>query len=309
MSSSSVPDEWVECISRRSADRITCARSLSSSRCAAAREQLAGSGLRLYESLDEALAAGGFEAALIAAPSGLHHDLVDALYDGGRAHVVREAVRASRLRHPARRRSRGGRPVTPLQIGYWRRFVPELHTLHDEIANGALGEIAFIQAWQWDGEPPAAELPPHERRPTARHGRARVRHGALAHRARHSAAGRDRQRRQLGGDLGRGPARERARHREAVGWGSRCDLAGPPLRPWRLLLGRGDRHARLAPLRVHDGNRRRRCVQAGHSSTKSRRSLPASAASRPRPPPPTTPSPPWTAVEVGTAMYSKGART
>jgi myo-inositol 2-dehydrogenase / D-chiro-inositol 1-dehydrogenase len=44
----------------------------------------------------------------------------------------------------------------PLQIGYWRRFVPELQALRDEIAGGQLGDIALIQAWQWDGEPPAA---------------------------------------------------------------------------------------------------------------------------------------------------------
>src|SRR6187200_1153133 len=50
---------------------------------AASREQLADSGLALYASLDEALAAGGFDAALIAAPTGLHRDLVDQLMTAG----------------------------------------------------------------------------------------------------------------------------------------------------------------------------------------------------------------------------------
>jgi myo-inositol 2-dehydrogenase/D-chiro-inositol 1-dehydrogenase len=122
---------------------------------AAAREQLAGSGLELYESLDEALAAGGFDAALIAAPSGLHRDLVDGLMTAGVPTLCEKpcGLKSSDTQHAA---DRAAATRTPLQIGYWRRFVPELRALRDEIASGALGEIAFIQAWQWDGEPPAA---------------------------------------------------------------------------------------------------------------------------------------------------------
>jgi myo-inositol 2-dehydrogenase/D-chiro-inositol 1-dehydrogenase len=122
---------------------------------AAAREQLAGIGLELYESLDEALAAGGFDAALIAAPSGLHRDLVVALLRYGVPSLCEKpcGIESSDTQHAADRATATG---TPLQIGYWRRFVPELRALRDEIASGGLGEIAFIQAWQWDGEPPAA---------------------------------------------------------------------------------------------------------------------------------------------------------
>jgi myo-inositol 2-dehydrogenase/D-chiro-inositol 1-dehydrogenase len=117
---------------------------------AAAREQLAGSGLELYESLDEALAAGGFDAALIAAPSGLHRDLVDALMTAGVPTLCEKpcGLKSSDTQHAADRATATG---TPLQIGYWRRFVPELRALRDEIARGALGEIAFSQAGQWDG--------------------------------------------------------------------------------------------------------------------------------------------------------------
>ena len=122
---------------------------------AAAREQLAASGLDLYESLDAALEAGGFDAALIAAPSGLHRDLVDALMTAGVPTLCEKpcGLQSADTQHAAERAAATG---TPLQIGYWRRFVPELRALRDEIASGALGEIAFIQAWQWDGEPPAA---------------------------------------------------------------------------------------------------------------------------------------------------------
>jgi myo-inositol 2-dehydrogenase/D-chiro-inositol 1-dehydrogenase len=122
---------------------------------AASREQLAGSGLALYASLDEALAAGGFDAALIAAPSGLHRDLVDRLMTAGVPTLCEKpcGLQSVDTQHAANRAAATG---TPLQIGYWRRYVPALRALRDEIASGALGEIALIQAWQWDGEPPAA---------------------------------------------------------------------------------------------------------------------------------------------------------
>jgi len=122
---------------------------------AAAREQLAGTGLTVYASLDEALAAGGFDAALIAAPSGLHRDLVDELMTAGVPTLCEKpcGLKSSDTQHAADRAAATG---TPLQIGYWRRFVPALRELRDEIVDGTLGEIALIQAWQWDGEPAAA---------------------------------------------------------------------------------------------------------------------------------------------------------
>ena len=121
----------------------------------ASRQQLAGSGLDLHSDLPAALAAGGFDAALVAAPSGLHREIVDVLMD---AHVPTLCEKPCGLhstdtQHASARAAATG---TPLQIGYWRRFVPELRALHDQIAAGDLGEIALIQAWQWDGEPPSA---------------------------------------------------------------------------------------------------------------------------------------------------------
>lgn len=122
---------------------------------AAVREQLADRGLALYASLDEALAAGGFDAALVAAPSGLHRDLVDQLMTAGVPTLCEKpcGLRSVDTQHAADRAAATG---TPLQVGYWRRYVPALRELRAEIASGALGEIALVQAWQWDGEPPAA---------------------------------------------------------------------------------------------------------------------------------------------------------
>ncbi len=43
-----------------------------------------------------------------------------------------------------------------LQIGYWRRFVPELRDLRARIRAGVLGELTLVGCYQWDATPPAA---------------------------------------------------------------------------------------------------------------------------------------------------------
>lgn len=44
----------------------------------------------------------------------------------------------------------------PLLVGYWRRFVPELHRLRERLAAGALGTVQFVLCAQWDEHPPPA---------------------------------------------------------------------------------------------------------------------------------------------------------
>ena len=121
----------------------------------AARDALAGSGLDLHVDLASALAAGGFDAALVAAPSPLHPDLVAALMAAG-VPTLCEKPCGLRSTDTARAAQQAAAAGVPLQIGYWRRYVPALRALRAEVESGALGDIALIQAWQWDGEPPAA---------------------------------------------------------------------------------------------------------------------------------------------------------
>src|SRR5205823_3197017 len=48
-----------------------------------------------------------------------------------------------------------------LQVGYWRRFVPELRSLRERIAAGELGEINQLACMQWDQEPPTSQFRSH----------------------------------------------------------------------------------------------------------------------------------------------------
>lgn len=114
-------------------------------------------GAVVFRDLDEALTHGGFDAAVVAAPSDLHRQLVERLLEAGVPTLcekpcgltVTDARAATDLA-----RTTG----VLLQIGYWRRFVPELVDLQLRIASGEFGAVALIEAWQWDREPPPAEF-------------------------------------------------------------------------------------------------------------------------------------------------------
>ena len=122
----------------------------------ASRDALAQTGLAVHADVDGMLDAGGLDGVLIAAPSDRHVALVQRVADAGLPILCEkpcgttadEARDAASLAHSA---------GVPLQIAYWRRFVPALRQLHQRIADGALGGLYFVACYQWDENvPPAA---------------------------------------------------------------------------------------------------------------------------------------------------------
>lgn len=113
--------------------------------------------LEIFEDVDAALADRRFDAAVVAAPSDLHLDLVSRLAGAGvpllcekpLGLTISEATAAGAAAESA---------GVPLQVGYWRRFVPDLVALRERIAAGELGAITLVQSWQWDREPPSADF-------------------------------------------------------------------------------------------------------------------------------------------------------
>jgi myo-inositol 2-dehydrogenase/D-chiro-inositol 1-dehydrogenase len=95
------------------------------------------------------------DGAVVASPSTTHLAVVSQLLAAGVPTLCEkpcgttaaEAAEAVRLA-----RELG----TPLQIGYWRRFVPELRELRSRVAAGELGEILLVRSVQWDERPPPA---------------------------------------------------------------------------------------------------------------------------------------------------------
>lgn len=127
---------------------------------AARRDQLAAEGLRAYATAEAMLDADPPDAVLIAAPSDQHPALVHEFAAAGIPMMcekplgveVREGVEAARAAEQA---------GVLLQIGYWRRFVPELRRLHERIESGELGEIIQLSCMQWDHQTPTEQFRAH----------------------------------------------------------------------------------------------------------------------------------------------------
>ncbi len=112
-------------------------------------------GVRGYESLAEMLDSGGIDGVLIVTPSDSHVAVIAEVVTAGLPILCEKPCGVS-SKDTRRARELVSEANVPLQIAYWRRFVPELQMLRDRIARGDLGEILSVTCLQWDGEPPPA---------------------------------------------------------------------------------------------------------------------------------------------------------
>ncbi|TAN34677.1 gfo/Idh/MocA family oxidoreductase [bacterium] len=126
----------------------------------ATRQEMADSGAKVYDSLESMVNAGGIDGVIVCVPSDQHLQTVRRLV-GARLPILcekplgvsaAEAREASGLAEQAR---------IPLQIGFWRRFVPSLRRLRARIEQGELGEIYQVGCYQWDGVPPGVAFRAH----------------------------------------------------------------------------------------------------------------------------------------------------
>jgi myo-inositol 2-dehydrogenase/D-chiro-inositol 1-dehydrogenase len=113
----------------------------------------AAPGAAAFADLSTAVKAGSVDAVLIAAPSRLHLGLVRAAVGHGLPVLCEKpcGTTSADVRAAAAAAAAAG---CVLQVGYWRRFVPELRNLHHRIASGRLGELTLVSCYQWDAEPP-----------------------------------------------------------------------------------------------------------------------------------------------------------
>jgi myo-inositol 2-dehydrogenase / D-chiro-inositol 1-dehydrogenase len=120
---------------------------------AVAREQLAGSGLVVFSDVDALLAEAAVDGVLIAAPTDRHAEIVSQVAAAGFPILCEKPCGASmaQLRVAANAVEEHG---VPMQVAYWRRYVPELQRLRDRIGAGDLGDIHLVMSFQWDGQPP-----------------------------------------------------------------------------------------------------------------------------------------------------------
>jgi len=126
----------------------------------AARSAVAAPGVSLHASAAEMLAEAALDGVLIAAPTGQHGAIIAEVAAHGLPVLCEKpcGLTAEAARASARTAAAAG---VPLQVAYWRRFVPGLRRLHDRIAAGEFGTIHLVTCYQWDEQPPSAAFRAH----------------------------------------------------------------------------------------------------------------------------------------------------
>ncbi|MGZ3470542.1 MAG: Gfo/Idh/MocA family protein, partial [Isosphaeraceae bacterium] len=122
--------------------------------------ELRSMGLAVYPTVDEMLAAGGLDGVIIAAPTDQHVELATQVIEAGVSVLCEKpfGISAEDARKAAALAAERG---VALQIAYWRRFIPELVALRQDIASGKLGNIHLVVCSQWDEAPPPASFRNH----------------------------------------------------------------------------------------------------------------------------------------------------
>lgn len=112
-------------------------------------------GVRGHRSLEELLDAGGVDGVLIVTPSDSHVEVISAVAAAGLP-ILCEKPCGVDAEDTRRARAIVSAAGVPLQIAYWRRFVPELVSLRERIGHGDFGDVLSVSCLQWDGEPPSS---------------------------------------------------------------------------------------------------------------------------------------------------------
>ena len=114
----------------------------------------------MYESVQELLESASLDGVLIAAPTDQHPELV-AIFAAARIPMLCEKPVGISPEDAERATRAAADAGVLLQVGYWRRFVPELRQLREQIAAGELGQISLISCMQWDSELPSEQFRSH----------------------------------------------------------------------------------------------------------------------------------------------------
>ena len=120
----------------------------------AARDAVEAPGREVFEDVDQLLAAGAIDGVLITAPSDRHIELVTQVAAAGLPILCEKpcGLLSAEIEQAIRVTDRHG---VPIQVAYWRRYVPELQALRARIEQGELGDVHLVASLQWDGQPPS----------------------------------------------------------------------------------------------------------------------------------------------------------
>jgi len=126
---------------------------------AAARAAVPAPRASLHESVAQMLEQP-LDGILIAAPSDQHGAIIAEVAAGGLPILCEKpcGLTTAQARAAAQAAAAAG---VPLQVAYWRRYVPALRELRHRIAGGDLGVVHLLACYQWDEQPPSAAFRAH----------------------------------------------------------------------------------------------------------------------------------------------------
>jgi myo-inositol 2-dehydrogenase/D-chiro-inositol 1-dehydrogenase len=124
------------------------------------RRQMAADGMPVHASVGEMLADGGIDGVLICVPSDQHGALVAEVAASGLPILCEKPFGFSSVQARANAAVASAAGV-PLQVAYWRRYVPQLRALRERIIGGDLGTIHLVCCYQWDEHPPSEQFRAH----------------------------------------------------------------------------------------------------------------------------------------------------
>ena len=126
----------------------------------AARAAMAETGRATFAEVGDLLDARQVDGVLIAAPSDLHAAIVVQVAAAGVPILCEKpcGLSSAEIRGIEQAVQRHG---VPLQVAYWRRYVPALQALRERIQAGELGDIHLFASFQWDGQPPGSSFRAH----------------------------------------------------------------------------------------------------------------------------------------------------
>src|SRR5215475_1305414 len=124
------------------------------------REELMSTGVQLYAGLAEMLDRSALDGVLIAAPSDQHRPIIAEIAVAGLPILCEKpcGVTAEEAQFAGEVAATAG---VPLQVAYWRRFVPPLRELRDRVHGGDLGAVHLVTCYQWDRRPPPVQFRAH----------------------------------------------------------------------------------------------------------------------------------------------------
>jgi len=118
-----------------------------------ARAAVDAPGIAVHADLTGMLRAGGLDGVLIASSSDTHLAGIAELAAAG-IPILCEKPCGLTSRQGQQAAALAAAAKVPLQVAYWRRFVPSLKKLKARIVAGELGDLYLAICYQWDEQPP-----------------------------------------------------------------------------------------------------------------------------------------------------------